>query len=233
MDSGQVAELVNGSGGFAGDLHTTTAQEMLRRGTVLRVEKGGYVTRRGEKKPRLCITLSGSVRLTAFTEDGREMLSLIIRPGDCWGVHPCLGGYKETNDGIAETDAVILSLRPETVEDLMWTRQDFQRAMVKLLCKRLNLAVSLAEQLGSWTARERVAWRLLLLANAFDMRKVDTVNPRITTSQETLASMVHLSRQHTNVILKALKSDGVVDLRYGVIEILDVDRLRSEMRRAQ
>ena len=39
----------------------------------------------------------------AFTEDGREMLSLIIRPGDCWGVHPCLGGYKETNDGIAET----------------------------------------------------------------------------------------------------------------------------------
>lgn len=232
MDAADVTELVNGSGGFAGNLHESTVFEMLRRGTVRRFDKGAFVTRRGQNQPRLCIPLTGNVRLTAFTEDGREMLSHVIKPGDCWGVHPCLGGYGETNDAVCEAASDVLILRPDAVEDLMWTRQDFQKEMVKLLCRRLNLAVSLAEQFGAWSARERVAWRLLLLANAIDRRTYDQITPRITTSQETLASMVHLSRQRTNVILKSMERDGVLALKYGAIEILDFELLQAETARA-
>jgi CRP-like cAMP-binding protein len=44
--------------------------------------------------------------------------------------------------------------------------------------------------------------------------------------QEQLASMLSLSRQTTNQILKDLQGQGIVNLRYGEIEILDAQRLR-------
>jgi CRP-like cAMP-binding protein len=45
--------------------------------------------------------------------------------------------------------------------------------------------------------------------------------------QEQLASMLSLSRQTTNQILKELQGQGILDLRYGEIEILDAERLRA------
>ena len=231
MEARKVLELLNGPTGFATGIELTTVEEMLRRGHVSHYEKGQFVTRRGQGDVRLCIVLSGMVRLTAYTEDGREMLTHIIMPGDCWGVHPCLGGYSETNDAIVEQGGLILIVRPDIVSDLMWTRQDFQKAMVGLLCQRLNLTVSLAEQLGFWSARERIAWRLLLLANAINPKHDSHIKTEIRLSQETLASMVHLSRQRTNIVLKAMEKDGRLALKYGTIRILDLNALRAETRR--
>jgi Mn-dependent DtxR family transcriptional regulator len=39
--------------------------------------------------------------------------------------------------------------------------------------------------------------------------------------------MLSLSRQTTNQLLKDLQGQGVVDLKYGEIEILDAERLRA------
>ena len=133
MEARKVLELLNGPTGFAGEIELTTVEEMVRR---------------GQGDVRLCIVLSGMVRLTAYTEDGREMLTHIIMPGDCWGVHPCLGGYSETNDAIVEEGGLIVIVRPEIVSDLMWTRQDFQKAMVGLLCQRTNIVLKAMEKDG-------------------------------------------------------------------------------------
>lgn len=233
MDAVEVTTLLNSRGGFASDMELATVTEILRRGTITKYSKGQFATRRGQNEPRLCFVLSGAMRLTAFTEDGREMLAHIIQPGDCWGVHPCLGGYAETNDAVSEKESTVLSLHPDVVEDMMWRHQDFQKEMVRLLCRRLNLTVSLAEQLGSWSARERVVWRLLMLVGALD----DTVTQKditdIIASQETLASMAHLTRQSANTILRGLAKEGILALKYGRIEILDVDRLRDQLARAR
>jgi CRP-like cAMP-binding protein len=45
--------------------------------------------------------------------------------------------------------------------------------------------------------------------------------------QEQLASMLSLSRQTTNQLLKDLQGQGVLNLKYGEIEILDAERLRA------
>jgi CRP-like cAMP-binding protein len=228
MNDQEIFDIVNAKSGFAGNLSLATVQKMHERGQIRRFAPGEFITRKSQNEPRFCITLSGHVRLTAFTQDGREMLTHIVRPGDCWGVHPCLGQFQETNDTVAEVPCEVLMIKPDAVDALMWSRHDFQRAMVAVLCKRLNLAVSIAEQLGSWTARERVAWRLLLLSNGLHGRDADQFISEISVSQETLASMVHLSRQRTNVILKTFEKEGLIDQKYGRIKILSLDDLRRQ-----
>ncbi len=232
MKPEDIARLINVPLEDGQRLSVQTVHQMLSNGSLIKVSPGSFVTRRAENQPKLCIVLSGLVRLTAFTEDGNEMLALMLRPGDIWGVHPCLGGFPETNDAVIEETGEILMLSVDAVEKLMWTCQDFQKSMVGLLCRRLNLAVSVAEQLGAWTARERLAWRLLLLARGIDEREAKHYEPEIAISQESLASMLHLSRQRTNMILKAMEADGLVKLGYGRISIVDAEKLRGEYARA-
>ena len=45
--------------------------------------------------------------------------------------------------------------------------------------------------------------------------------------QEQLALMLAISRQTTNQILKELQAQGIVQLAYGEIEILDLQRLQQ------
>jgi CRP/FNR family transcriptional regulator, cyclic AMP receptor protein len=221
----EITDRLNGRLGLGGDLTVRTVQEMIEKGKRSRLERGEFITLRGQTEPKFCVLLSGVVRLTAFTEDGREMLGLVLHPGDCWGVNPCLGNFPETNDTVVESAAEVLILSKAEVDALMWSRIDFQRAMIKLLCNRLNLAVSVAEQLGAWTAKERLAWRLLLLARDRAPEPGLTDRLEIQISQESLGAMLHLSRQHTNTILKELERDALIRTGYGRICVIDPDGL--------
>ena len=50
---------------------------------------------------------------------------------------------------------------------------------------------------------------------------------KIKLPQERLALMLSLSRQTTNRLLELLETQGIVHLRFGEIEILDMEKLRS------
>lgn len=227
-----VARLMNKTRAYRTEIYEETGQAMLQAGLVRHYPKGSFVTRRGQKTPMFCLILEGSVRLTAFSEDGREMLTAYLYGGESWGVHPCLGGYDETNDSVVGDEALLLMLTPKAMQDLIWSQRDFQAAMIGLLCTRLNLTVRIAEQNGSWSARERLAWRLHLMCRA-DAGDPSLFDPEIKLSQENLASMVHLSRQRTNTLLKDFEREGALSLKYGKIWVLDPDVLRLAYQRTE
>ncbi|WP_371926595.1 Crp/Fnr family transcriptional regulator [Pseudomonas sp. ANT_H12B] len=74
-------------------------------------------------------------------------------------------------------------------------------------------------------ALARLAHRLLMIAEGYG----EIAPPRrvLQLPQEQLASMLSLSRQTTNQILKDLQGQGILNLKYGEIEILDAERLRA------
>lgn len=224
----QLAQLLTQSCEFPGTISPDTAAAMLKRGHVRQFGRGALVTQRGSPAPRMAIVISGTVRLTAFFPNGREMLLHLIEAGDCWGTHPCLGGYEETNDGVTETESEILLIEAPVVRDLMWEHRELQEAFVGVLCRRLNLATRAAMLFSLLDARQRMAWRLLMMArwspeNTSDFRADHMM------SQETLAAICQLSRQRTNTILKDFQSMGVIDLRYGGLTIADPAALYAEV----
>lgn len=220
-----VAKIINESGFIPAELEWDVVNEMLQRGNIATYDRGEFVTRRGDGHPRLCVVLKGYVRLTAFTEDGKEMLSHFIQPGDCWGVHPCLGELDEANDGITEVTSDVLVISSAEVHELMWKFRSFQQAMVKVLCNRLKLAVRVASQLGVQSSAQRLAWRLSMLSQSTHKSHHGPVH--ILVSQESLASMIGLTRQRTNFLLRELEKEGVITLRYNKIEIVNPDRLKT------
>lgn len=72
---------------------------------------------------------------------------------------------------------------------------------------------------------QRVAKQLLTIAGGYG--GLDAGHNTMRLSQDSLASMVALSRQTTNQILKSLESERILSLESGEICILDFDRLRA------
>jgi CRP-like cAMP-binding protein len=70
-----------------------------------------------------------------------------------------------------------------------------------------------------------VASRLLMIAGGYG--GLNASQSRIRVSQDSLASMVSLSRQTTNQLLRNLESQHILSLKSGEIAILDFDRLRA------
>ena len=64
-----------------------------------------------------------------------------------------------------------------------------------------------------------------VIAEGYD--GLNAVQSKIRLSQDSLASMVSLSRQTTNQLLKSLESQQIISLKFGEIQILDIDRLRA------
>jgi CRP/FNR family cyclic AMP-dependent transcriptional regulator len=93
------------------------------------------------------------------------------------------------------------------------------------MAQRLRVSFENTEAMALLPAAQRVASRLLVIAGGYG--GLNAAQSRIMLSQDSLASMVSLSRQTTNQLLKTLESQRIVSLKFGEIVILDFDRLRA------
>jgi len=80
------------------------------------------------------------------------------------------------------------------------------------------------EQMSLMPASARLAHRLLMIAEGYG--EIEQARRVLHLPQEDLAAMLGLSRQTINSLLKMLEQQGVIELSYGAIEILDFNGLR-------
>jgi CRP-like cAMP-binding protein len=103
-------------------------------------------------------------------------------------------------------------------------REDFARAMARLLAGRVRSLYGVLEDATLRSTRARVARRLMLLAHG-DVTHADTARRLVMVSQDALAMMLGMTRQTLSKELKALKNLGAVALHYGHIEITSLQTL--------
>jgi CRP/FNR family cyclic AMP-dependent transcriptional regulator len=111
------------------------------------------------------------------------------------------------------------------LQSLLDSTPRYWRDFALLMAQRLRVSFENAEAMTLLPAAQRVANRLLMIAGGYG--GLNASQSRIRVSQDSLASMVSLSRQTTNQLLRNLESQRIVSLKSGEIAILDFDRLRA------
>lgn len=115
----------------------------------------------------------------------------------------------------------------KALRDLMWENRDIQEALVGFLCQRFRMALDVAEQFATWKPRARLAWRLLSMAKSHGITNPGKRGMEIQVSQEALSSMINLSRQRTNILLKEMEREELVRLEYGRIRVRDPKAMQA------
>ncbi|KJU79554.1 Crp/Fnr family transcriptional regulator [Ectopseudomonas oleovorans] len=200
------------------------SQSLLDMAQVQRLDAGQRLFRRGDKPSGLYAVVEGAVRIGAVSENGKEALLTLVEPPYWFGEISLFDGLPRTHDAFAESASTLLLLPQHDLLALLEHEPQYWRDFALLMSHKLRLAFVALEDMSLLPAAPRLARRLLLIAENYGESEPRRV---LHLAQEQLALMLSLSRQTTNQILKELQAQGVVQLTYGEIEILDFERLRQ------
>lgn len=213
------------SGQWFSHLPDSLQNSLLAAARLRRLSSGQLLFKRGDPPCGLYAVLEGAVRIGGVSEQGKEaLLSLVESPH--WFGEICLfDGQPRTHDAFAVGHCVLLHIPQSALLALLDDQPVYWRQLALLMSQKLRLTFINLEQLSLMPAPARLAHRLLMIADGYG--EIDPARRVLQLPQEQLASMLSLSRQTTNQILKELQGVGILDLRYGEIEILDAERLRA------
>ena len=206
-------------------LPVSLQDSLLAAARVRRLSPGQRLFKRGDPPCGLYAVLEGSVRIGAVSEQGKEaLLSLVESPH--WFGEICLfDGRPRTHDAFGLGQCVLLHIPQTVLLTLLDEQPAYWRQLALLMSQKLRLTFINLEQLSLMPTAARLAHRLLMIAEGYG--EIDPPRRVLQLPQEQLASMLSLSRQTTNQILQDLQGQGIVNLKYGEIEILDAQRLRK------
>lgn len=163
--------------------------------------------------------LSGNVRLSEYTRDGRLILAGAFNTGVWFGVISEFDGQPRPHTATAVQHTRILQLSSVAVRELMSTdwRNCFDLARcVAALYRRTLHSLS---NLRTFDYPARVAQSLLAMSDHEIVICSGDSDPRVT--QDDLAAAVGVTRQTIHKLLTDWETQGIVERGYGRIRLLN------------
>ena len=213
------------SGQWFSHLPVPFQDSLLAAARLRRLSSGQLLFKRGDPPCGLYAVLEGSVRIGAVSEQGKEALLSLVEPPHWFGEICLFDGQARTHDAFAVGTCTLLHIPQVALLKLLDEQPVYWRQLALLMSHKLRLTFINLEQLSLMPAPARLAHRLLMIAAGYG--EIDPPRRVLQLPQEQLASLLSLSRQTTNQLLKDLQGQGILNLKYGEIEIVDAERLRA------
>jgi CRP/FNR family cyclic AMP-dependent transcriptional regulator len=199
-------------------------------GRLTRYRPGTAICTEGEPATHLLILMSGWVKVTTVTRDGRELILALRGHGDIIGELGEVSGYRTAS--VQAIDQVQSLLIPnERFSAFLETHPDAGRAFRQVMTQRWGEANSTLLSRFTTTGAQRLAGLLLDLAERHGIPSFGQVDIELPLSQEELASLVGASRSTLTRAYDSWRHRGFIRTSYRHIAITDVDGLRKIARR--
>ncbi len=187
--------------------------------------KGETIFSQADPGDGLYGVVTGRVRISASSADGKELFLNIMEPGDTFGEIALLDGRPRTASASATAASDVVVIPRDQFMALLRREPELVSHVLDLLCQRLRWLSGLTEESALLPVPARLAKRLLTLGQLHGQNTAKGV--RLSISQEEMARFVGLSRQVVNQYLQSWKSQQWVGLGRSNITILDPDALQS------
>jgi CRP/FNR family transcriptional regulator len=214
---------------FAG-LDQEDAQEL--EGALIRavLPRGGVVFVEDEPGDSLHVILSGKVKISRRSPDGRENLLAVLGPGDLIGELSLFDPGPRTATASMVTQGEIASLAHDALRPWLTRRPQVAERLLAVLARRLRNTNDAMADLVFTDVPGRVAKALLDLAGRFGAPVPEGVRVRHDLTQEELAQLVGASRETVNKALADFAGRGWIRLDNRAVVILDEERLAHRSR---
>jgi len=191
-----------------------------------RFGRGMIIFHKGSIGQNLYLIDSGKVRIFILSEEGQEITVNIYGVGECFGELSLLDGLPRSAGAITMEDTATYTLHRDDFHRFLLAYPRIAVNILQVVSRRLRYTTVLAESFAFMDAYSRVAAKLIELGERYGNRMDDeAVEIDFQLTQAELASWVAISRESVNKILGVFRDQEVIDIRKGVIVILNQGNL--------
>jgi CRP-like cAMP-binding protein len=173
------------------------------------------------------VILSGRVKISRISDDGREVILSILSEGDFFGEMSLLDGQTRSANVTATEESELLVIRREEFLQILHDYPQIAINLLKELAQRIRKSDEHIKSLSLQDATGRVASTLLRIAEDSGVLRKGQVEISEIPLQQDLANMAGTSRETISRVIKSLIQKGYLKKQKGKIIILDYDKFRS------
>ncbi|MGH2964351.1 MAG: Crp/Fnr family transcriptional regulator [Solirubrobacterales bacterium] len=212
--------------GFLGALDEEQARALRKRGIGRRFRKGQALFHQGSSSDRVVVLLSGRVKVSTVTEEGKEIVLAFRGPGDLLGELSAIDGEPRsaTVEAIEPVDA--LAIAAGDFHSYLIDYPGVGVLLLQMLSRRLRDADRIRVEYGAHDTVGRVAARLVDLVERYGEPAARGLQIGLPLSQEELAGWTGASREAVSKALQTLRKLGWVLTERRRITVLDLEALR-------
>ncbi len=174
-------------------------------------DAGQVIFTRGDAGRDIYLVVTGRVRLSVLTAEGRELSFAHAEPGAVFGEIAMLDSGPRSADATAVVKTEALSLGRAAFMRRAVARPHLVDAVVKFLCRRIREADQQLEAIALFPIEVRLARFFLAAARQKNPDATEgTVTIDLGMSQGELALLIGASRPKVNTALSLLESSGAI-----------------------
>lgn len=205
------------------NLSQSVLQEINERSIRRSFGEGEIIFLEGDPVAGLFIVVSGTVKISRFSKDGREHIVHFLQQEATFNDVAVLDGGPNPVTAIAHTAATVSSIARDELQNVAQHYPELGWALAQSIARRTRFLVNQVQDLSMRNVRGRLA--CLLLEEA--ARDQEQAISRFLT-QEDMAARLGTVRDVVGRALRGLAADGVIEFDRHQIVILDIDRLSVE-----
>ena len=173
-------------------------------------EKGKMILLEQSQGETFFIIISGVVKVTRLSDDGREVILAILGESDFFGEMSLLDGEGRSANIVANEKSEVVTLSRSDFLDCLQKYPKIAIALLEELAVRLRKSDQHIESLSLSDSEQRIGVTLIRLAEELGTIKQGDVNIKNLHYQQDIANMAGTSRETVSRTLKLLETKNLL-----------------------
>jgi CRP/FNR family cyclic AMP-dependent transcriptional regulator len=209
---------------YFSDLEPEAFDQLCRYAKHTTLKRGVAICSKGDPGTSLYAVISGTVKISTSSADGRSAILNLIGPGEIFGEVALLDGLARTADATANTNCEVFVIDRREFIPFVKSQPALAMKFIELLCMRLRWTSDQVEQVILQNLPGRLASALIRLT---EKHKLAPGGRTITVTQQEISEMVGMTRESINKQLRVWAARHWVRLEHGAIVVLDAESLQE------
>ena len=209
---------------YFADLEPEAFDQLCRYAKHSTLKRGATIFSKGDPGISLFAVISGTVKISISSPDGRNAILNLIEAGEIFGEIALLDNSVRSADAIANTNCELFTIDRREFIPFVRNQPGLAMKFIELLCTRIRRTSDQVEQVILQNLPGRLASALLRLSEKHTSAPQGRT---IAITQQEISEMVGMTRESINKQLRAWAGHEWVRLEHGAIVVLNAEMLRE------
>src|ERR1700754_4908039 len=206
------------------DLTSEAFDQLCRYAKHTVLKRGTTIFSKGDPGTSVIAVISGTVKISISSSDGRNAILNLIGPGELFGEMSVLSNHSRSADATANTNCELFVIDRREFLPFVRSQPSLAMKFIELLCARLRWTSDQVEEVILQDLPGRLAGALIRLT---ERHKEAKDSRTIAVTQQEISEMVGMSRESINKQLRVWAARNWVRLEHGAIVVLKAEPLQE------